>query len=300
MAIKFLHRTAIDDNRWDQVIEGSAAETIYPYSWYLDRVAAHWSALVWDDYRYVMPLVWKRKGGIAYIYQPFYTQQLGVFSLEYVDPAIIAELIRHIPGRFRMGQIHFNARNLVSQIPTVQVSDRMNYILDLSGSYDQVEASYSTNARRNLKKSYSSGSAVEKALSCRELVGFKRMNDVISRSEKEYNWLIALLERIMEKGAGTIYSTGREEGLDAAAFFAYSKKRAIYLLSVSNEHGKEERSMFRIVDAFIREHAGSGIILDFEGSNIPSVARFFSGFGAISEVYQSLEFRRFPFTLLRT
>jgi hypothetical protein len=42
------------------------------------------------------------------------------------------------------------------------------------------------------------------------------------------------------------------------------------------------------------------MILDFDGSNIPSVARFFSGFGASPEVYQAIGFRRFPFTLLKT
>jgi hypothetical protein len=247
-----------------------------------------------------MPLVWKRKFGIAYLYQPFYTQQLGVFSIEHADPTIIADMIRRIPGHFRMGQIHFNAQNLVSHLPAVQVSDRMNYILDLTGSYEELEASYSTNARRNLKREFSSDSLVGKGLTCRELVDFKRQHDVIARSEKEYRWMVALMERIMEHGAGIIYATGKGRGLDAAAFFAFSKRRAIYLMSVSSEHGKEQRSMFRIVDAFIREHSGSGMILDFEGSNIPSVARFFSGFGASPEVYQAIGFRRFPFTLLKT
>ena len=57
--------------------------------------------------------------------------------------------------------------------------------------------------------------------------------------------------------------------------------------------------MFRIVDTFIQDHAGSGLILDFEGSNIPSVARFFSGFGAQAEIYQGVSFSRIPATLTK-
>ena len=295
-----MHRNAIDDRLWNRVIEGSAAETIYPYSWYLDSVAGHWSALIGDNYRYLMPLVWKRKYGIAYIYQPFYTQQLGIFSEEYVDPTIITEMILKIPWKFRMGQLQFNSRNLVSHLPSVQVTDRLNYILELNGSYEQLEESFSMNTRRNLKKAYSHEAVVDKSMTIRELVAFKRQHDVISRSEKEYTWLIELLENIMDRGAGTIYATGTKGHPDAAAFFAYSKKRAIYLLSVSSDTGKERRSMFRIVDTFLREHAGTPLTLDFEGSNIPTVARFFSGFGAAPEVYQAVGFRRFPFTMFRT
>ena len=57
--------------------------------------------------------------------------------------------------------------------------------------------------------------------------------------------------------------------------------------------------MFRIIDTFIKDHADSGRILDFEGSNIPSVARFFGGFGAQAEIYQSVSFNRLPSTLTR-
>ncbi len=55
---------------------------------------------------------------------------------------------------------------------------------------------------------------------------------------------------------------------------------------------EENRSMFKIVDGFIKEHAGSNLFLDFEGSNIPNVARFFAGFGATPEVYQGVSFNR--------
>jgi len=48
------------------------------------------------------------------------------------------------------------------------------------------------------------------------------------------------------------------------------------------------------VDQLIRDHAGSEKILDFEGSNIPSIARFFSGFGARPETYQEVRFSRLP------
>ena len=110
--LKFIQRKAINTEKWDQVISESPAETLYPYSWYLDAVASNWSALVVDDYRFIMPVVWKKKAGLKYVYQPFYTQQLGVYSKEYVDPELIKEMLSIIYKKFRFAGINFNAKQL--------------------------------------------------------------------------------------------------------------------------------------------------------------------------------------------
>lgn len=286
--------------RWNRTIAASRAETLYPYTWYLDQVAEHWSALLMGDYRFLMPLVWKRRWGIPLIYQPFYTQQLGIFSEEVVDPLVASRFIDRIPSRFRWARINFNARNLVAGAPRRVVTDRTNYILPLKNSYDQIRAGYSSNAERNLKKGEGFSLPLLNEITCQDLVAFKRKHDVMPRTEQQYVWLTHLLENLVQRKAGMILTAGRGQELNAAAFFAFSRQRAIYLLSVSSESGKEQRSMFRIVDTLIREHAGSELTLDFEGSNIPSVARFFAGFGARPETYQSVGFQKFPFSWIKT
>ena len=124
-------------------------------------------------------------------------------------------------------------------------------------------------------------------------------NDVIKRTNDEYLWLENLIKTISAKSAGCVYAAKEGGALVAAAFFGFSQSRAIYLVSASSTLGKEDRSMFKIVDAFIKDHAGSELVLDFEGSNIPSVARFFAGFGAKPEIYQSASFSRLPGFLKR-
>ena len=295
--MEFVHRKNIDTGRWDELIENSTAETIYAYSWYLDAVAENWSALMVGDYQFVMPLIWKKKYGIRFLYQPFYTQQLGVFSREYVDPILITSMLSMLPGKFRFGNVHFNIQNLVGEEEPFTVDDKSNYVLDLNRPYDDLNRSFSTNAKRNVKRAWDIGQEVEKDLSLEDLVAFKRANDVIKRTEDDYTWLVHLLETICEKSAGAVYASRIEGGLSAAAFFGFSRRRAIYLVSVSNETGKENRSMFKLVDSFIRDHSGTELVLDFEGSNIPSVARFFGGFGARPEIYQGVSFNRMPMFL---
>jgi hypothetical protein len=228
------------------------------------------------------------------MYQPFYTQQLGVFSKEYVDPTLIRELLKRLYGKFRFGNLNFNTRNLVSEENILSVYDKSNYVLGLDKTYQELHALFSTNAKRNIKRAGNHQGEVGTDTSCEELLAFKREHDLIKRSEKEYQWLLNLLQTIQGKDAGKTYAIRDSGKLIAAAFFAFSRTRGIYLVSASSEQGKEQRSMFKIVDYFIREHAGSGLILDFEGSNIPSVARFFAGFGARPEIYQGVNFDRLP------
>lgn len=292
--IKFLNRNELDARKWDRVIAGSPAETIYAYSWYLDQVAVGWSGLVVDDYRFVMPVVWKKKVGMKYVYQPFYTQQLGVFGKEEVDPELVREMLKIIYKKFRFAGLNLNTHNLVGEGEPFELKDKSNYVLPLDREYNSLYASFKTNAKRNIKKSLDLSDLVDKSISVEELVKLKRENDVIKRSDEAYEWLTKLMEMLIERGAGKIYATRDGSELTAAACFAFSKTRAIYLLSASSQAGKDRRGMFRIVDTFVRDHSSSGLILDFEGSNIPSVARFFIGFGARAEIYQGVSFSRLP------
>lgn len=300
MQIRFLERKDIDTERWDSVIAGSPAETIYAYSWYLDQVAQNWSALVVEGYRYVMPVVWKKKVGMRYIYQPFYTQQLGVFGKEEPDPELIRKMLMILYKKFRFAGMNLNALNLVGEDEPFEVVDKSNYVLPLDREYNHLFASFKTNCKRNIRKSLDLSDLVDKNISVEELVKLKRENDVIKRSDQDYEWLTDLMAMIINRGAGEIYGCRAEGKLLAAACFASSKSRAIYLLSASSQEGKDRRAMFRIVDAFVRNHASSGRILDFEGSNIPSVARFFIGFGARAEIYQGVNFNRLPSMLTKT
>jgi hypothetical protein len=299
MKIEFLKRKEIQEEKWDQVIAGSLAETIYPYSWYLDAVSENWSALVVDDYRFVMPVVWKKKAGMKYIYQPFYTQQLGVFSREYVKPELIRQMLKILYKKYRFAGMNVNVKNLVGEEKPFTVDDKSNYILPLSKDYDTLSNSFTTNTKRNIRKSIEFADRLERNLPVEELVRLKRENDVIKRSKEDYRWLECVFETIKQREAGKVYAIRLESEIIAAAFFAFSKTRAIYLLSASSPMGKERRGMFRIIGAFINDHAGSGVILDFEGSNIPSVARFFGGFGAQAEIYQGVSFNRLPATLTK-
>jgi hypothetical protein len=76
--IQYLTHNQIDKKKWDATI--AECGNIYAFSWYLDIVHPHWEALVEGDYQVVMPITGGKKFGINYLFQPYFVQQLGVFS----------------------------------------------------------------------------------------------------------------------------------------------------------------------------------------------------------------------------
>ena len=98
--IQFFSHKEINKRKWDECISSSVNGRVYAYSWYLDIVTDQWDALILDNYQAVFPLPFRRKCGIDYVYQPVFTQQLGLFSQAPLSPSLLEEFLAQIPARF--------------------------------------------------------------------------------------------------------------------------------------------------------------------------------------------------------
>ncbi|MFY8166492.1 MAG: hypothetical protein ACOVJ8_07870, partial [Sediminibacterium sp.] len=86
------------------------------------------------------------------------------------------------------------------------------------------------------------------------------------------------------------------ELLAAGAFLAH-KNRIIFLLGNGSELGKEKGAMTYLMDNIIFLFADHRMILDFEGSEIEGIARFFRSFGAEKRNYYRYKLNRLPWIL---
>lgn len=77
--LRRINRKALSLVRYEACLEAGGPAPVYAWPWFLDVMAGAWEALVWDDYRYVMPVAHRRKWGISYVYQPMFAQQLGIY-----------------------------------------------------------------------------------------------------------------------------------------------------------------------------------------------------------------------------
>jgi len=294
LMVHFLQNAEIDRVAWDKAITSSRQSLIYGMSWYLDLVSPGWCGLAEDGYTAVMPLTVKKKYGVSYLIQPLYTQQLGIFSGDFPAEEKISEFIAAIPLKFKYISLNLNFGN--SSIPTIFSAGRnKDYVLNLENDYNSLIAAYSENTRRNLQKAKNLTISFDGRLN--DLTRLKAENTSENRINIPTKTIQNFVSEVMNHDAGFICSGSFEDSVCASVFFLHFQKRIYYLIPVSNPTGKDKKAMFAIIDSVIRKFAGTPAILDFEGSNIPGIARFFEGFGAVNQQYPALKINNLPFPL---
>ena len=285
MIFKHLKSNEIDIVKWDNCIGSAFNGVAYAYSWYLNIVCKGWEALIAGDYDYVMPITIGRKYGIYYLYQPFWTQQLGVFTTKELDSSIVNSFLKHIPQKYKFIEINLNKFSKPT-LPDFKIVPKVNYELNLIKPYDEVASEYSKNHKKNIKKAKNKKLFIKPELKPNELINLVVENIKCELKAKNVEILRQLFSYTVSNNIGEIYGVYNENSvLCAASFIIKIKDRAIILVSASTAEGKKKSAMYLLIDEFIRQNAGQNITLDFEGSNIPSIAYFFGGFHAIPHEY---------------
>jgi len=296
-SVRYILRAEIEIQKWDQCISNAKNGLVYAYSFYLDRMSKQWDALVMDDYRFVMPLTWNKKAGIPYLYQPPFTPSLGVFGNS-INAEVVKEFIRSIPAKFRFAEINLNTSNELSLISdnSIETLMRKNYILPLHSSYDEIYHHYSDNIKRNIKRSVSLGCSVRKDIPLEHVLALAKdqLNRVTNLEQADFNNFHSLYHLLASKSKAVTYGIVHNDQLLSAAAYFFSHDRAYYILVGNHPNGKTMGTSHYLVDRFIADHAGTELILDFEGSDISSLAFFYSSFGAEPEHYPGLKINRLP------
>lgn len=295
--IRYFSQDQIDRKKWDQCIGQSPNAIVYAHSWYLDRVASQWDALIFGDYLYVMPLVWNRKWRIHYVYQPFFTQQLGVFSPFPIDPEMVNSFLHSIPEKFKLIEMKMNEQNLPSSEKFI-IQPHHTFHLHLFNSNEDIRDGYNQNTKRNLKQARQNGLHVSSFFNVDEFIDFTQAN-LRDKTSGLKNIHFASLKRLIgyaiyQRQGELLGVFNQKNQLIAATFFVWDKQRVIYLAASSSQEGNEKKAMFLLVDQFIESRAGQPLLLDFEGSDIPGIARFYKGFGATEQTYFSVRNNRLP------
>jgi hypothetical protein len=242
-----------------------------------------------------MPLTWNKRYSIYYLYQPAFAACLGVFGRSLTAETVSA-FLQTVPAKFKYWDIYFNPGNLF-KLPDFDLYERMNYVLNLNETYDSLYKAYRDNIKRNIKKSEQFGLSIHTNIDIAKVIALAKeqsgtftspADDDFARFEKLYQQLYKN-EQAVTYG---IYT--KEKQLMASAVFFFSHNRAYYIMVGNHPNGKTLGASHVLINAFIKDHAGQNILLDFEGSDIPSLAFFYSSFGAVEEKYSAVKLNRLP------
>ena len=294
--MRYIQHSEIDFLKWDECIDASPNGLLYAYSWFLTTMSPGWDALVLNDYEAVMPLAQRKKWGIRYLYQPAFCAELGVFSRAEISSSLVNVFLNNIPAHFRFVDVCLNRSNHLP-IEGYSFDARNNYLLSLNADYKTIAGNYSLNHKRNIRKAVNTGFRWSKDVSIEKAVEIAKhtLKNITDLPEDDWQNFAAVFRKAQSKHSGICAGVMNEDGeLLSVAVFIHAHGLWHYLLAGSTEKGRKSGAAHFLIDQFIQQHAGSKNSLDFEGSDIASVAFFYRGFGASGIHYPSLRLNRLP------
>ena len=294
--IQYIKRKDLEVAKYDACIENSIQSRVYAFSWYLDIVADHWDVLVLDDYEAVMPIPWKQKYFIKYVYPPFWLLELGVFSLD--KELNFQPFLECLSTKFRFIESRLNTDNIVGHFKDDLLRKEMQ-VLSLNEDYNLVFSNLKKDRKKDLKKANNLG-LLEKWNDNSEILIALFKNNVGKRTpnilESDYNILKRVIDICIEKGVGEVLSVyNNDDKIVASGFFLKHKKTVTILVSSTDFKNRKNGANTFLIDRAIFKYQKNFNFFSFGGSSMQSIAKYFLSFGAETKEYQQIKMNTLPF-----
>jgi hypothetical protein len=290
---QYLKRNQLDLSKWDQCIRNAENGRVYALAEYLDHTTQNWDALVYGNYEIVMPLPWKKKLGIRYVYTPPFVQQLGLFGSN-LNHDISARGFEMAASRFRW--IDFNVNESFAH-SAASSRFKTNYVIELDRDYESIRAGYTTQCNTNLQKAIRRGCRFEEMLPVSEVIRLYRSayGSRHAANDTDYHRFEMLMNN---PSRFKVYTHGvRDDETNELIFGALIIEfgnRLYYAMGAPTEKGRNARATYFFIDQLLQRFAGSKRIFDFEGSDLPNVAEFYQRFGPKKEQYLHMKINNLP------
>ncbi|MBF26035.1 MAG: hypothetical protein CMP49_05950 [Flavobacteriales bacterium] len=295
--IQYISKSQIDSSKWDECIINSINSRIYAHSWYLDLVSKNWGAFIYGNYELVFPVVYANRFFYKKIYHPNFCQQLGPFSPDanlLFDDNIIYDLFNVINNKYSQFffSINFDCVKVVKNIIinrglNINYVTRINLELNLKLNYKQLYSHYSENISRNLKACNELNFYIKSIDDVSAFIFFykKYISQKANLKSSDLKLIKSIIQSSMKKKYGSMYALfDNSNNIVAAAFFISYLDREVLLFNFSTKKFKFN-AMVKLIDYYIQLNASQNKWLDFEGSTIPGLMRFYKGFGASEKNY---------------
>jgi hypothetical protein len=278
----------IDVGKWDRCIDDSVNGLIYSKALYLNHLADNWTGIVMNDYEAVMAVAWKKKLGVVYCYDVPFIQQLGVvYQARQQDLQPFIDALNRL---CRYGRYPFNFDNKIDGAICT------NFVHDITVPYDRLWRSFSEDARQHTKAEartelqYAAGDYEEVLELCRELYG---KNSGLAGSH--FNKMKQLCYGLRQEGKLEVRKAVDASGSTMAVALMPKDKRRLYnIVNGTVSEGKKSKANYFLLSRIWMEFCGSGLLFDFEGSDIKGVRDFYKKFSPRYEPYNAVQINRLP------
>ncbi len=276
----------------------AANAPIYLQAFYLNAISPKWCALAGENYDWILPIISNKKFGIPYLYQPPFTQQLGIYAKPGVEVPF-NEIISRLKANYRFWEINWNAATaglLADEI--IAKSSATNFILDLSKEYKSIAQNYHTDLVKNLKKSSQFSLQFQPSNDYQFSIDlyvehYASRTPYVTRND--YDNFRKLCHFAKQKNQLICRDATNAKGEIVATALLLSDCRRMYnMMNTTTEQGRKQAANHFLINEIIKEFAGQNIIFDFEGSDLPGVKVFYENFGAVNEPYFHIKYNNLP------
>lgn len=269
-----LKHSEIDFVKYNACIEQSAQRKYSATPEFLNAVcgSSGWELIVNGDYEAVMPVPLRKKWNVKMVINPVLCQQLGVFS-EKDDAALNKQFFNFLTNQYTVAYYAFNDRNTF----LTDVNTRKNFIID-SADYQLVKQKYSPKRRRKLRIDPHCEEKVKM-----EMITFEEGLDFMKKYALGlYN------DALANEFFGHLHRLNSLGRLEAEAFFIdevvanivliyLDAKTSVLVGTFNNKDFVKFNGASILIDRAIERHIGNRDF-DFEGSEVPGIIEFFTGF----------------------
>jgi len=286
--VTYLAHHTIDKDKWDHCILHAANRLIYAQSACLDAIAGKWDALVLNDYEAVMPLTWRKKFFITYLYQPAFIQQLGIFFTKQLSAETYGLFTAALFKHFKFAEIYCNHLN-TGNLPPEYCSARTNYILDINKPYTGIFNNYQPGFTKSLRRiakfgmQYKPSTDIDATILLHRKLYGKRTAHL---GEKDYHAFTRLCRVLLQQQQLEIrQATGVDGELLASVLLFKDGNRLYNIIACLTAEGRRLEANYFLYDSIIREFCNSNYILDLEGSDIKGIADFYVKLNPVNQPY---------------
>ncbi len=266
-----LKRNQIKDDLWNQCVEKSENPRIYALTWYLDSVCEYWYGITNENYDFVFPVpISKKWGFIPWVAQPPFCQQLGCFSTQNIDLKILINKIGYYP------KIHLNL-HAFSNYPASEI--KKNSLLNLQYSYETLYQNYSDLRKRELKKIQKLSYSLKINQNIEDALAFW-FEQWEKKDFFQNSWKIIIKKLVynsLQRNKLYLLTVYHQNQIVGVSLFLLDFHRVIYLGGSIKEKGVNTLMFDFMIQNFVEKVQ----YLDFEGSNIQTIQKFYESWGKI-------------------
>lgn len=286
MNFKITHRTQLNLRKWDDLVQISATSRIYGLSAYLDAVYGEkWAVVTDSGFTFGMVIFPSVRWFLPSLTQPPFIQTSGLYGKKCTEEELRALLSLLNRKYWKIG---FSLKGEIPEAtPGFRTEKRLNLFLPLSTSYNLIKAGYSNNLKRILNKD--SELLIAEEPPAREFISLAQKKfPPIQLGLLDNKQFERYVNRCHRAQLAEFITARNSSGELLAGLIAVKDENRLYLtFTVTGTRGRALNAMHFLIDRLIEKYSGANYTLDFEGSSISGVARFYRNFGTLEEYYHS-------------